>query len=303
MKNTETKKAMLFIALGVLLLGTGPMFVKYVSANGVLVGFYRLFFAAIMLSIPVALTRSRLEAAQQSAPAHGGLKWAILGGLVFATNISLWCSALNFTTASAVTLLDNTAPVWVGLISWLLLKERQPAQYWLGLAVTIGGAAIMIGWDILYSTGQQSTGNLIGIASGLSYALYILITQQARRYMSALRYSWLVSLSGAIGLGLAAWIAGLFCQPLPLDSLVMIFLMALTSQVIAWVLVNHALGQLPASAASVALVGQPVVTTLLGIVILKEVPSPLQLLGALVCLVGIFTVQKSQHTEVPPTTS
>ena len=167
-------------------------------------------------------------------------------------------------------------------------------QYWLGLLVTIGGAGIMIGWDILYSTGQQSTGNLIGIASGLSYALYILITQQARRSMSALRYSWLVSLSGAIGLGIAAWVSGLFCQPLPLNSLFMIFLMALTSQVIAWVLVNHALGQLPASAASVALVGQPVVTTLLGIVILKEVPSPLQLVGALVCLVGIFTVQKSQ---------
>lgn len=302
MKNTETKKAMLFIALGVLLLGTGPMFVKYVHANGVLVGFYRLFFAAIMLSLPMGLMKSRAESADQP-PAGGGLKWAVLGGLVFAANISLWCSALNYTTASAVTLLDNTAPVWVGLIGWTLLKERQPLRYWLGLLVTIGGAGIMIGWDILYSSGQQSTGNLIGIASGLSYALYILITQQARRYMSALRYSWLVSLSGAIGLGLVAWGSGLFSQPLPLNSLFMIFLMALTSQVIAWVLVNHALGQLPASAASVALVGQPVVTTLLGIVILKEVPSPLQLVGALVCLAGIFTVQKSQSASVPPTTS
>ena len=290
MKNTEAKKAMLFITLGVLLLGTGPMFVKYVHANGVLVGFYRLFFAAVMLSLPMGWMKFRPEPAGQ-APARGGLKWAVLGGLVFAANISLWCSALNYTTASAVTLLDNTAPVWVGLIGWMLLKERQPLQYWLGLAVTIGGAGIMIGWDILYSTSQQSTGNLIGIASGLSYALYILITQQARRHMSALRYSWLVSLSGSIVLGLAAWVSGLFGQPLPLNSLFMIFLMALTSQVIAWVLVNHALGQLPATAASVALVGQPVVTTLLGIVILKEVPSPLQLMGALVCLVGIFTVQ------------
>ena len=300
MKNTESKKAMLFIALGVLLLGTGPMFVKYVHANGVMVGFYRLFFAAIMLTIPVWLVKTRREV-QPSA--KGGMKWAVLGGLVFAANISLWCSALNFTTASAVTLLDNTAPVWVGLIGWMFLKERQPWQYWLGLLITIGGAGIMVGWDILYSSGQQSTGNLIGIASGMSYALYILITQQARRYMSSLRYSWLVSLSGSAGLFIAAWVMGLFCEPLPLNSLFMIFLMALTSQVIAWVLVNHALGKLPASAASVALVGQPVVTTLLGIVILDEVPSSLQLVGALVCLVGIFTVQKSQGISVAPTTS
>ena len=300
MKNTESKKAMIFIGLGVLLLGTGPMFVKYVHANGVLVGFYRLFFAAIMLSIPVLIIKPKEEKPLQTG---GGLKWAVLGGLVFATNISLWCSALNFTTASAVTLLDNTAPVWVGLIGWLFLKERQPWQYWLGLLVTIGGAGIMIGWDILYSSGQQSTGNLIGIASGLSYALYILITQQARRYMSSLRYSWLVSLSGSAGLVIAAVIMGLFREPLPLNSLFMIFLMALTSQVIAWVLVNHALGKLPAAAASVALVGQPVVTTLLGIVILKEIPSPLQLVGALVCLAGIFTVQKSQGNPVTPPTA
>jgi|GEM_PF-847949 len=300
MKNTESKKAMIFIGLGVLLLGTGPMFVKYVHANGVLVGFYRLFFAAIMLSIPVLIIKPKEEKPLQ---AGGGLKWAVLGGLVFATNISLWCSALNFTTASAVTLLDNTAPVWVGLIGWLFLKERQPWQYWLGLLVTIGGAGIMIGWDILYSSGQQSTGNLIGIASGLSYALYILITQKARCYMSSLRYSWLVTLSGSAGLVIAAGIMGLFREPLPLNSLFMIFLMALTSQVIAWVLVNHALGKLPAAAASVALVGQPVVTTLLGIVILKEIPSPLQLVGALVCLIGIFTVQKSQDNSVTSPTA
>lgn len=85
MKNTETKKAMLLIALGVTLLGTGPMFVKYVHANGVLVGFYRLFFAAIMLSVPVGLMKSPPK---DQTPAKGGLKWAVLGGLVFAANIS-----------------------------------------------------------------------------------------------------------------------------------------------------------------------------------------------------------------------
>jgi drug/metabolite transporter (DMT)-like permease len=299
MKDTESKKAMLFIALGVTLLGTGPMFVKYVHANGVLVGFYRMFFAAIMLSIPNLLFKQEKD---KPRIAKGGLKWALLGGLAFAANISLWCTALNYTTASAVTLLDNTAPVWVGLIGWILLHERQSWRYWLGLLVTIGGAGIMIGWDILYSSGQQSSGNLIGIASGFSYALYILVTQQARRYMDSLRYSWLVPLFASAILLVAVWVMGLFSEPLPLRSLFMIFLMALTSQVIAWVLVNHALGKLPASAASVALVGQPVVTTLLGIVILKEIPSPLQLVGAAVCLAGIFTVQRAQYPPVtqPP---
>ena len=294
MSTTDSRKAMLYIILGVILLGTGPMFVKYVSANGVLVGFYRLFFAGIMLSLPVGFRSIKTKAKR---PSKQGLGWAILGGLVFALNISLWCSALNYTTASAVTLLDNTSPVWVGLAGWLFLKEKQPWRYWLGLLVTIAGAGIMIGWDFLRGSSMQMTGNLIGIASGLSYALYILVTKRARSNMDSLQYSWILSLSGAVGLFLVSLVMGLFSQPLPAESLLMIFLMALSSQVIAWVLVNHALGHLPAAGASVALVGQPIVATILGVILLNEIPSWLQLLGALVCLWGIIIVQRSQKSQ------
>lgn len=291
MTDKHTKKALLFIILGVILLGTGPMFVKYVSANGVLVGFYRLFFASLMLSLMVWQRSSKVKKEQPKNGAKTGLIWAVFGGVAFGINISLWCSALNYTTASAVTLLDNTAPVWVGLFSWLVLKEKKSGCYWLGLFIAILGAALMIGWDIFYSTSSQTTGNLLGIISGLSYAIYILITQQARKYMPALRYSWIVSISGMVTLLLAVLAANLFSQPLSTENLWMIFWMALSSQVIAWLLINHALGYLPAAGASVALVGQPVVATLLGIILLKEIPSSLQLVGAGICLAGILMVQ------------
>ncbi len=300
MQKSDSKKAMLYIFLGVILLGTGPMFVKYVHANGVLVGFYRLLFAAIMLSVPALMRKPGKDS--QPMIQKGGLKWAALGGLVFALNISLWCSALNYTTASAVTLLDNTAPVWVGLISWIILKEKQSWNYWLGLVITIAGAGLMIGWGFLHSTDSQTTGNFIGIASGFSYAMYILVTHKARNYMGSLRYSWIVSIFGTVALCAASLLIGLLAEPLPVKSLVMIFLMALTSQVIAWLLINHALGQLPAAGASVALVGQPVVTTLLGIIILKEIPLPMQLLGAAICLAGILTVQLTNRDEAVEST-
>lgn len=297
MTAQETRKAMLTIILGVILLGTGPIFVKSVQANGVLVGFYRLFFAGLMLSAPAWLLKPKAE---PLLPSKRGLILALLGGLVFALNISLWCTALNYTTASTVTLLDNTAPVWVGLIGWLVLKEKQSWQYWLGLLVTIGGAGVMIGWDFLRGGSAQTTGNLLSLASGVSYALYILVTQQARRHMNSLRYSWMVAVSGALVLFLTALLLGLFTPPLPLRSLVLIFLMALTSQVIAWLLVNHALGKLPAAGASVALVGQPLVATVLGILLLGEVPSWLQLAGALICLAGILIVQRNLPQKAAP---
>jgi len=289
----KTRQAYAFILLGVILLGSGPMFVKFVNANGILVGFYRMFFASLMLSLLVLLGKPRPSGGERPQPQWG---WAVLGGLVFALNISLWCSALKYTSASAVTLLDNTAPVWVGLLGWLFLKRSQNGLYWLGLLVTLAGAGLLIGWDALRSGSSQTTGNLIGLASGFSYALYILVTQRARLSLSSLQYSWMVALSGALALALAAVLTGLFRQPLPTRSLLLIFAMAFSSQVVAWLLVNQALGQLPAAGASVALVGQPVVTTILGIFLLNEVPSGLQLLGALICLGGILLAQRALQT-------
>jgi len=107
----------------------------------------------------------------------------------------------------------------------------------------------------------------------------------------------MVALSGALALAAAAALTGQFRQPLGAHNLLLIFAMALSSQVIAWLLVNQALGQLPAAGASVALVGQPVVTTILGIFLLNEVPSGLQLLGALICLGGILLAQRALQTD------
>jgi drug/metabolite transporter (DMT)-like permease len=86
---------------------------------------------------------------------------------------------------------------------------------------------------------------------------------------------------------------GVFSQPLSPESLWLIFAMAISSQVLGWILINHALGLLPVAVASVVLLGQPIVTTILGIFILSEVPSLLQAVGGVICLSGIFIVQKS----------
>lgn len=289
--DLKERKALIYIALGVILLGSGPIFVKSVQAHGVLVGFYRLFFASLMLALPAWRLSGRYPAS--AAGSRHEWIWSALGGVTFAANIALWCSALNYTTASAVTLLDNTAPVWVGLISWLALGQKQVARYWLGLLVTLGGAALMIGMNALGSMTAQMTGNLIALASGLTYAFYIMVTSRARQTLSSLQYSFRVSAIGAVSLLAVSLGLGLFGEPLPLRSFVLIFIMALTSQVIAWLLVNHALGVLPAAAASIALVGQPLVSTILGMLLINEVPAPLQAVGGALCLAGILLVQFS----------
>ncbi len=284
------KKALFKIAIGVLFLGTGPMFVKFVRANGTLVAFYRLLFASVMLTLPVLIGNKNqvsIEGKDKS------ILWVLLGGSAFAINIGLWCSALNYTSASIVTLLDNTAPIWVGIFGWLVLGKKQNQFYWWGLGLTLAGSILLVGSSSASFNSQQFLGNMLSIASGISYAAYILITQQARMRISSLRYSWLVSLIGAILLFIFGLASGSLKQALSLQGYLLIFLMSLSSQVFGWYLVNDALGKLPAAAASVALVGQPLVVTILGIFILREIPSNLQTIGGIMCLIGIVVVQRS----------
>ena len=284
------KKALFGIGIGVLLLGTGPMFVKFVKANGTLVGFYRLLFASMMLALPVLLGSKNQT---PTLDKDKSVLWVLLGGISFAINIGLWCSALNYTSASIVTLLDNTAPIWVGLFGWLVLGKKKNQFYWWGLSLTLAGSILLVGSSRVSFNNQKFLGNMLSLASGVSYAAYILITQQARRIVSSLKYSWLVSSIGAILLFVFGLATGALKQTISLQGYLLIFLMSLSSQVIGWYLVNDALGKLPAAAASVALVGQPLVVTILGVFILHEIPSFFQIIGGIACLIGIIVVQYS----------
>lgn len=294
------KKALFRIGIGVLLLGTGPMFVKFVNANGTLVAFYRLLFASVMLTLP-ALINSKSK--EQAIGKDKSIFWVILGGISFAINISLWCSALNYTSASIVTLLDNTAPIWVGLFTWLVLGKKQNDFYWWGLSMTIFGSFMLVGSSHVSFNSQQFLGNMLSLASGISYAAYILITQQARRKVPGMKYSWLVSSIGVLFLFIYGSATGVLRQTLSFQEYLLIFLMSLSSQVIGWFLVNDALGKLPAPVVSVALVGQPIVVTILGVFILREIPSSLQIIGGIMCLIGIIIVQLSFQKSRNETTT
>lgn len=281
-----TRSAYLSIILGVMMLGTGPIFVKAVHANGFLVAFWRMTFAALMLTaIMLVRGKGRFEPVHLD---HWGT--AVAGGVAFTINITLFCVALMYIPVANLTLLDNTAPVWVGLLSWIFLRKRPVPAFWLGLGLSMIGAVILIGpgsGDVLTT---HSSANVLGIFAGISYGAFVFITACVRERMDSLLYTWLTACVGLVLLLPVTLFSGQFSQPLPWQAYGLIFLMALTSQVIGWYLINHALGHLLTSAAAVTLIGQPLVAITLGALLIGEVPTAVKLMGGLLCLAGIFIV-------------
>jgi drug/metabolite transporter (DMT)-like permease len=280
----------LALFMGIICLSFSAMFGKWANAPGPVIGFYRIGLATVIL-LPVFLYRKRKNGVKLPKSV---LLLPILGGIFTAFDHGTWNSSLRYTSAANATLLGNTAPLWVALFSWLVFRQKLRGLFWLGLALALGGAVIVLGSDFV----QHPTiglGDLLAVAAGVFYAGYFLVTERGRQKLDTLSYVWLVDLIAAftlllITLGLRMPLTGY-----PTQSYLAFLGAALVSQVGGYLSIGYALGHLPASVVSPTLIGQPVVTALLAIPLLGEGLRTEQWLGGLVVLVGIYLVHRSRE--------
>ncbi len=265
------------------------MFGKWANAPGPVIGFYRIGLAAIIL-LPVFLYRQRKYGVKFPKAI---LLFPILGGIFTALDHGTWNSSLRYTSAANATLLGNTAPLWVALFAWLILRQKLKGSFWVGLAFALGGAVIVLGSDFLRHP-TIGLGDLLAMAAGVFYAGYFIVTERGRQKMDTLSYVWLVDVFAAllllaITLGLRMPLTGYSTQSY------LAFLGAATvSQVGGYLAIVYALGHLPASVVSPTLIGQPVVTALLAIPLLGEALRTEQWVGGIVVLMGIYLVHRSR---------
>ncbi len=285
--SARPARAYLALIGGVMCIGFTAIFTKWAAVPGPAAAALRMSIATLLLGGPFLwqLRRRRLPRA--------GIRPAVLAGLWVGINLAFLNSALLLTSAATATLLDNMAPIWVGLGAMLLLKERLRARYWLGLVLALAGAGVVTGFQpgaIL----SLNHGDLLAFAGSVFYAGYLLITQRARRDLDALSCLWVTVATAAVSLGLACLVLRIPLLGYGARSYWALFGAALISQTGGWLLINYALGYLPASTAVVILLGQPVVTGLLSIPLLREALAWRQALGGGLVLGGIYQCVKSE---------
>jgi drug/metabolite transporter (DMT)-like permease len=277
------------LVFGVFALGFSAMFVRWANAPGPVVGFYRIGLSTLILT-PFFIARRR----KGTKISRAILIFPILGGILTALDFSFWNTAVNFTSAANATLLGNTAPLWVALFAWLVWKEYLKATFWLGLLLTLAGAAVVLGTDFL-SESTLGIGDLLAITAGIFYAGYFLVTQKGRNHWDTLSYIWFAGLvSGVCLLGISLGL-GMQITGYPLQTYLVLLGAALVSQIGGYLAVGYALGHLPASLVAPTMLGQPVVTALLAIPLLGETLQAAQIIGGLAVLGGIYLVHTSRE--------
>jgi drug/metabolite transporter (DMT)-like permease len=219
---------------------------------------------------------------------------AALAGLFLAADVALWNTAVNLTSAANAVLFANTAPLWVALAAWLLLREKLNGRFWLGLLLTLAGAAFVLGTDF-FRNPRIGWGDLLALAASLFYAGYFLITQRGREQLPPLPFVWLMGAISALTLLGISLALRLPLVGYPSQTYLAFLGLALVTQVVGYLAMGYALGHLPASLVSPTMVGQLLATALLAIPLLGEFPSPAQWLGGLGVIAGIVLVHRARQ--------
>jgi drug/metabolite transporter (DMT)-like permease len=229
-------------------------------------------------------------------------RWlARVAGVFLAGDLILWSHSIADIGAGLGTVVTNLQVVLVALLAWAVLGERPHGSLLAALPVMLGGLVLVGG---LAGNGAYGSHPVMGAVFGLGvavlYAVYILMLRQATadRAMSAERAPVVAPLLQAtIGAAFGSAVLGLVLRDFRLGpawpALGWLVLLALTSQVVGWLLITMSMPGLPAWLVGVLLLVQPAGSLALSAVFLGEHPSGLQLVGVAVILTGVLIAASS----------
>jgi drug/metabolite transporter (DMT)-like permease len=282
----------LALALGIVCIALSAIFTRVAGVPGTVSAFYRVAIAAVILAVPFGAPVTHRRAAVASR-----VWWlAAASGVFFAIDLSLWNTSLFQTSAANATLLANDAPIIVGLGSLVIFHAKLRIPYWAGLVLGLLGMTIIVGGD-MFSGSHLGAGDALALTAGVAYAGYLLSMQRIRAQLDTLSSLWIPGVTGALLLLVVNLITHEPLFGFALHSYLALLALGIISQVVGWLAINYALGHLPAAIVSATLLGQPVLTAIFAVMFLGEALAPLQLLGGLVALAGIYLVNRGYVRE------
>lgn len=278
-------KAHIALFAGLSFMCFAAIFMKSAHAPGIATAFYRMGIAALVLIGPFLIS---LRSGKNKLPRRG-VMFAVIGGFCFATDMAFWSTGVVLSNATVPTLTANLAPVWVGFGSILIFKQRHKIGFWIGLLVAILGVVLLIHDDWSGNT-NIAKGAMLGLAAGVFYGIFYLVSEPGRKLLNTLQFLFISTLSAAFLLAIFMFIFRYDFTGYDRHTYLMFLGISIGVQVCGWYLINFSQGYLSASTVAPTLLGQPVLTAFLAILILNEILTVWHIFGGVVVVAGIYIV-------------
>ena len=288
------------LIIAILATSTASIFIRFAQADGapsLVIASVRLTIASLILA-PIAYLRYRDEL---KILTRSDLILGTFSGAFLAIHFATWISSLEYTSVASSVVFVSTGPLWVAILSPMLLNEKLTRAAVFGLVMAIlGGAVIGLSDACIIRDGIQcpelshilqgraAWGNLLALCGAFAVSGYLIIGRKVRAKMSLIPYIFLVY-------GISAIILNMFMiasqqSPFGYSSKAYgwIFLLAVIPQLIGHSTFNWLLRYLSATQVAVTTLSEPIGSAILAFFFLKELPAPAVIFGGVFILAGIY---------------
>ena len=270
-KNPAHTRALGWLMLAALCWSLGGVLIKRVDWPPLAVAGGRGIIAAVFLAVTSRGLKFTWSPVQLGA------------AVAYAGTTVLFVIANKLTTAANAILLQYTAPIWIALLGAWFLGERTRRADWATIAVVLAGLALFFA-DGLQLGGL--TGNLFGLASGVSFALMILTLSRQKHSGPPLESIILGNL-----LAFAIGLPFIVTSPLPSSGgLVSLAILGIVQLGVSYWLYARALRHVTAIEAVLVPVVEPILNPVWALLALGEKPGPYALAGGALVL-GAVTLR------------
>jgi drug/metabolite transporter (DMT)-like permease len=248
--------------------------------------FFRAFYALVAIQCYLLFRRTKSVRSRRERAV------AFAAGVFLASDIWFWQTAIGHIGTGLATLIVNSQVVIVPLVAWALLSERPSARTFVSMPTVMIGLVLITGLGGSDPFGSDPVlGVVLAAFAALLYAAFLMLYRQANTSLGpvvrVLGDVLFGSTAGALVFGLISGDLD-FVPSWPSHGWLLV--LAIGSQVFGWMLIGYALPRLPAAHTSFAVLLQPTLTLVWGVLIFTERPSLVQWIGVGIVLAGIAAV-------------
>jgi len=294
------KKPYIALFISIVSVSFAAILIKISSADSLSIAFYRLLFTTLLI-LPFVVFFKKTREEIKKLPRKTLL--IMIGiGFILAAHFAFWVTSLNYTSIASSVILVTAHPILVGPVSHFFFKERLSIINSIGIIVSVAGVIILV---LLNRQPEGEIidplkGNILAILGGVMAGLYILGGRKVRKTVSVASYAFIVyGISTVILLFLCIIFSSELINISVTDFEIFI-VMAIVAGLLGHTLYNWSLKHVRASLASVALLGEPIGSTLWAMLIpaIAQIPSKYTVFAGAIILLGIYLTARKAKTLI-----
>lgn len=274
----------IIVVLAVIAGSTSGIFGSVIEAPSLAIGFWRLTIGLPFFAVPVLLKqREALKAVSAKE-----CIWSFVAGTFLFLHFFTWFNAVKITNIASAVVLAALHPLVVLVITIFIFKRKVGIRPIMGIILALLGGVMIAGLDYRQLSSGNFTGDILAFLAGLFMGLYFVVGSEVRKTVAGPVYVFLCFFACWV-----CFIVGVIATDTPVlgySTMDYVYILALTfvCQIGAHAVFNLCFGHVDSLYVSTWESGESVFAIIMGVLFLGQIPTPWELVGAAVVVVGLL---------------